>query len=446
MKVVTFSPDFLCLGKGKKSISEMEKSKMVDSGKPPRRGEEEEEQGGEAEGVPEVAAEEDETKLEQNDRTHQQRLCDFCSESMAILYCRADTAKLCFSCDREVHSGNPLFRKHNRSLLCDACDSSPASIFCSTESLVLCQNCDWNTHGLLSSLHDRRPLEEFSGCPSVIDFSSIFGFDNVGHKSLLPMVDQGDGGLLGSGFYGSVGGIVDELSDAFVWETPRVFSLDDLILSTDSSHNFQAIGNPPLPKNRNATCGQHKEDIQSQLCQLAKLEHCLNIDHGRFESLISVKTQVVEPITQHGNMGNMDARFEHDTEQIVSPGHKGGALQWHSNSCTTAGPEPIPFISLESHSGEGLLFHGKPTEVGDFGSHINCGFKEQTPHPVKEILQGPPKFAPRELTSQERDSVILRYKEKRKARRFDKHIRYESRKARAESRTRIRGRFAKVDQ
>ncbi|XP_043722213.1 zinc finger protein CONSTANS-LIKE 14-like isoform X2 [Telopea speciosissima] len=372
MKVVTFSPDFLCLGKGKKSISEMEKSKMVDSGKPPRRGEEEEEQGGEAEGVPEVAAEEDETKLEQNDRTHQQRLCDFCSESMAILYCRADTAKLCFSCDREVHSGNPLFRKHNRSLLCDACDSSPASIFCSTESLVLCQNCDWNTHGLLSSLHDRRPLEEFSGCPSVIDFSSIFGFDNVGHKSLLPMVDQGDGGLLGSGFYGSVGGIVDELSDAFVWETPRVFSLDDLILSTDSSHNFQAIGNPPLPK--------------------------------------------------------------------------GGALQWHSNSCTTAGPEPIPFISLESHSGEGLLFHGKPTEVGDFGSHINCGFKEQTPHPVKEILQGPPKFAPRELTSQERDSVILRYKEKRKARRFDKHIRYESRKARAESRTRIRGRFAKVDQ
>ena len=29
--------------------------------------------------------------------------------------------------------------------------------------------------------------------------------------------------------------------------------------------------------------------------------------------------------------------------------------------------------------------------------------------------------------------------------RYDKHVRYESRKARAESRTRIKGRFAKID-
>ncbi|XP_042475843.1 zinc finger protein CONSTANS-LIKE 13-like isoform X1 [Macadamia integrifolia] len=197
----------------------MERSEMADSEIPPRRGEEE--QGGDAEGVPVVAAEEEEKKLEQNDKTHQ-RLCDFCNESLAILYSRADTAKLCFSCDREVHLGNPLFRKHTRSLLCDCCDSKPASIFCSTENIVLCQNCDWETHGVLSSLHDRRPLEEFSGCPSVTDFSSIFGFDDVGDKSLLPMADQDDGGLVGSGFYASVGGVVDELSDAFVWETSPV--------------------------------------------------------------------------------------------------------------------------------------------------------------------------------------------------------------------------------
>ncbi|XP_042476997.1 zinc finger protein CONSTANS-LIKE 13-like isoform X2 [Macadamia integrifolia] len=347
----------------------MERSEMADSEIPPRRGEEE--QGGDAEGVPVVAAEEEEKKLEQNDKTHQ-RLCDFCNESLAILYCRADTAKLCFSCDREVHLGNPLFRKHTRSLLCDCCDSKPASIFCSTENIVLCQNCDWETHDVLSSLHDRRPLEEFSGCPSVTDFSSIFGFDDVGDKSLLPMADQDDGGLVGSGFYASVGGIVDELSDAFVWETSPVVSLDDLILSSNSSHNFQAIGNPPLPK--------------------------------------------------------------------------GGALQWHSNSCASAGPEPIPFISIESYAEEILLCHEKPTEFGGFGCHTNCCLKEQTQHPVvKESLQGPPKVTPRELTSQERDNVILRYKEKRKARRFDKRIRYESRKARAESRTRIRGRFAKLD-
>ncbi|XP_043710568.1 zinc finger protein CONSTANS-LIKE 13-like [Telopea speciosissima] len=471
---------------------------------------------------------EEETKLEQNDRTHQ-RICDFCGESLAILYCRADSAKLCFSCDHKVHSGNSLFRKHTRSLLCDVCDSSLASIFCSTESLVLCQTCDWDTHGQsLSSRHERRPFDGFSGCPSVTDFSSILGFENVGDKSFLPMEDQADGGgLVSSELYGSMGGIVDEISAAFSWETLPVVSLDDLILFTNSNHNFQATGNPPLPMNQNTTCGRHKEDILSQLHELAKLENCLNIDHAHVESLIRVEPQVAEPNIQPLNMDNMEARFEHDLEQIdkvsffpvwfclsafsgivslvvvcvplpyvllvwrlclvrnwnyitvgcsafsdqlilnhfhgvwcrmfhvtIDHGHQnveflliqGVALRWHSNSCKSAGPEPIPSSSLESYAEESLPFHQKPTEVGGSGCHINGGFKEQMKHPVvRESLQGLPTVAPHELSSQERDSMILRYKEKRKMRRFDKHIRYETRKARAESRTRIRGRFAKVD-
>uniref|UniRef100_A0A453I3V3 CCT domain-containing protein n=2 Tax=Aegilops tauschii TaxID=37682 RepID=A0A453I3V3_AEGTS len=46
----------------------------------------------------------------------------------------------------------------------------------------------------------------------------------------------------------------------------------------------------------------------------------------------------------------------------------------------------------------------------------------------------------------DRDIVISRYKEKRRTRRFDKQVRYESRKARADSRLRIKGRFAKANQ
>ncbi|KAJ4967883.1 hypothetical protein NE237_014584 [Protea cynaroides] len=418
---------------------------MADSAIPRRR--EEQEMMGDDEGILVVAGEEEEeTKLEQNDRTHK-RLCDYCGESLAILYCRADTAKLCFLCDHEVHSGNLLFKKHTRSQLCDACDSSPASIFCSTENLVLCQNCDWDTHGQsLSLLHDRRPLDGFSGCPSVTEFSSILGLEDIGDKSLLPMEEKADGSLVGSGIYGSMGGMLDELSDAFAWEAPPVVNLDDLILFSHSSHNFQATGNPPLPKNRNTTCGRHKEDILSQLRRLAKLEHCLKIDGGHVESLIRVEPQMEEPNIQYLNVDNLDAKFEHDHEQIVVPGYKGNAIRWHSNSCKSVCSEPVPFISLESHAEESLLFHEKPAEVGGSGCHNNGGFKEQMKHPVvRESLRGLPKFGPRELTGQERDSMISRYKEKRKTRRFDKHIRYESRKARAESRTRIRGRFAKVD-
>jgi hypothetical protein len=58
---------------------------------------------------------------------------------------------------------------------------------------------------------------------------------------------------------------------------------------------------------------------------------------------------------------------------------------------------------------------------------------------------GEPSIGPDGLTfAQARDSAILRYKEKKKTRRFDKKIRYESRKARADIRKRVKGRFVKL--
>ncbi|KAI4996526.1 hypothetical protein ZWY2020_051446 [Hordeum vulgare] len=47
-------------------------------------------------------------------------------------------------------------------------------------------------------------------------------------------------------------------------------------------------------------------------------------------------------------------------------------------------------------------------------------------------------------TMQEREAKVMMYREKRKRRRYDKQIRYESRKAYAELRPRVNGRFAKV--
>lgn len=46
----------------------------------------------------------------------------------------------------------------------------------------------------------------------------------------------------------------------------------------------------------------------------------------------------------------------------------------------------------------------------------------------------------------DRQARVMRYREKRKSRRFEKMIRYASRKAYAESRPRIKGRFAKRDE
>lgn len=49
-----------------------------------------------------------------------------------------------------------------------------------------------------------------------------------------------------------------------------------------------------------------------------------------------------------------------------------------------------------------------------------------------------------EGTTSEREARVMRYREKRKRRRFEKQIRYASRKAYADTRPRIRGRFAKT--
>ncbi|XP_047958731.1 uncharacterized protein LOC125204200 isoform X2 [Salvia hispanica] len=51
-----------------------------------------------------------------------------------------------------------------------------------------------------------------------------------------------------------------------------------------------------------------------------------------------------------------------------------------------------------------------------------------------------------ELLAKNRGNAMQRYKEKKKTRRYDKHIRYESRKARADTRKRVKGRVQVVNE
>jgi len=176
-----------------------------------------------------------------NPKPQQKRLCDYCNDTTALLYCRADSAKLCLSCDHEVHSTNQLFSKHTRSLLCDVCHTSPVSIFCETEHSVFCQNCDLERHSLSSfpSTHNRRPIEGFTGYPSGNELMEILGFEDLGLKQSMLFSEETDGFMRS--------GLDDGYSDLFVWDSTAV-SIDDFIMSSDSGPNLQALGVPPLPK------------------------------------------------------------------------------------------------------------------------------------------------------------------------------------------------------
>lgn len=60
-----------------------------------------------------------------------------------------------------------------------------------------------------------------------------------------------------------------------------------------------------------------------------------------------------------------------------------------------------------------------------------------------DLFSGPPIQIPSQLSPMDREARVLRYREKKKTRKFQKTIRYASRKAYAETRPRIKGRFAK---
>lgn len=362
--------------------------------------------------------------------------CDFCGEAKPLVYCRADAARLCLGCDRQVHAANSVSSRHPRSLLCDACRAAAAAIFCPSHRRLLCSNCDYDSHRAGGLVHqDRRPVESFSGCPTAAELVSLVGV-GIDEKSVVEGGDED----------GSDGWLVEE---GWMWATPPVFSLDDLIVPTTSCHGFQAIGIPPLPKNRNSTCGEHKEEIVQQLHELIKSEsHVIN-DYEDLEQVMKFQTPVPQQNLQPGNLGS---DVDHDGTCIVVPACEShdNKLRGKHNDCqeptdTSAAVFPHEHIT-EDPPVVNLLSVDETADIQANASNANAADPDTEHTLIRQNAPSLPLRSKHEFPFANRDSVLSRYKEKRKTRRYDKHVRYESRKIRADSRTRIKGRFAKANQ
>ncbi|XP_021727084.1 putative zinc finger protein At1g68190 isoform X2 [Chenopodium quinoa] len=105
-----------------------------------------------------------------------EKTCEFCGAPGPVVYCQADAALLCLSCDAKVHSANALFGRHSRSLLCDSCKENPASVRCLDHLMLLCQDCDSFLHKCFAH-HKKLMIGSFTGCPSVKQFAELWGFD-----------------------------------------------------------------------------------------------------------------------------------------------------------------------------------------------------------------------------------------------------------------------------
>lgn len=197
--------------------------------------------------------------------------CDFCSEQIAVLYCRADSAKLCLFCDQHVHSANLLSKKHLRSQICDNCSNEPVSVRCVTDNLVLCQECDWDAHGScsVSASHDRVPIEGFSGCPSALELASLWGFDLEDKK------------LNETSSFNDYWNACQDFEASWLYKTNGM-SVQDLMVPNEKGVFFNGDV-MSMSKRQNPSCGKLKQVIYKQLVQLMKRGFMVN-EHENLNS------------------------------------------------------------------------------------------------------------------------------------------------------------------
>ncbi|KAK6930761.1 CCT domain [Dillenia turbinata] len=457
-----------------------------------------------------------------NPRNGERVPCDFCNEQIAVLYCRADSAKLCLLCDQHVHSANALSRRHLRSQICDNCCSEPVSIRCSTDNIVLCQDCDWDAHGScsVSTSHDRTPLEGFSGCPSALELASLWGFHlddkNSQINSSIPNSSN---------------------PDPWIYKSQGV-TLQEIIVPNTMVH--EDYGMAKRLQSNGPHCGWQKQVIVKQLIELLKrdslaggggeilvpgtpiknawqgnvdsIEDLVNDGGGGgddddrlftanqllqqqtpFTSLLMLPTTHVDPTVNDGDLlwrstisdhptqiwdFNLGWTRGHEESSPLEVGYGATSVEFMIKSYSELIKEE-PFstknvlgdiygmnnsmacediMSFNNNSNNGPatsesnnLPLARSSSGSAFGKPKACigskdiNFMEQSIL-LRSETAGPAAAtkADIELLAKNRGDAMLRYKEKKKTRRYDKHIRYESRKARADTRKRVKGRFVKA--
>lgn len=378
--------------------------------------------------------------------------CDFCGEQRSIVYCRSDAASLCLSCDRNVHSANALSRRHSRTLVCERCNSQPAFVRCVEERMSLCQNCDWMGHTGLNTgpVHKRQPVNCYSGCPSAAELSEIWSFlldfpsvdDSTCEQGMgsMSITDNRPRDCQGSQGKKKVQNASLLMDKAMVWMESATPLLDPNL------HNVDQIAGPSCSTTPKVFLSEAKGPA---LCEDDGLYDGFDMDEidlsiENYEEFFGETHNNPEQLFDDGLFGTKDISGSNCPGAYAAEGSWGGRVNMpacsnvaSADSIMSCKTEPNMRFSQQAHPG--IPFSGLTgdSSAGDFQ---DCGASSIP-------ILGEPPWAPRgpeNSVSCSRSDAVLRYKEKKKARKFEKKVRYESRKARADVRRRVKGRFVKA--
>ncbi|GJY24319.1 zinc finger protein CONSTANS-LIKE 9-like protein [Tanacetum coccineum] len=372
--------------------------------------------------------------------------CDHCGEARSMVYCRSDAAYLCLSCDRLVHSANALSKRHSRTLVCDRCNSQPAVIRCIEEKVSLCQNCDWDGHNG-SSTHSRQTLNCYSGCPSAEELSSIWSFMSESNSVIDSSCERGMGSM----------SIADNR------QRPSTSNKNqDLIVSSETK-GLQSENNP------NVWMGPSSSRVDNRPPNV--VQDAGPVSHSGTKDLELFADD--DGFYVDFNMDEVDLSIE-NYEELFGVGHNdpehlfakdgidslfGGAESSYAakESSTGMGNPAQPACSNAASADSLISCKTEPTRYGR--QHSNISFSSLTGESTagdyqdcgasSMLLMAEPPWGPTgpdqsAMPIGNRSDAVLRYKEKKKMRKFDKRVRYATRKERADVRKRVKGRFVKA--
>ncbi|CAF2015217.1 unnamed protein product [Brassica oleracea] len=321
------------------------------------------------------------------------KLCDSCKSATAALYCRPDAAFLCLSCDSKVHAANKLASRHARVWMCEVCEQAPAHVTCKADAAALCVTCDRDIHSAnpLARRHERVPVTPF--------YDSVSDSDGSAKHAAVNFLDDC--------YFSDLDGNAsrEEEDEAASWLLPNPKTTTALAAAAE------------------AVPGDSPEMNTGQQYLFPDLD----LDYGTVDPKVE---------TQEQNSSGTDGvvPVENRTVKVAAVNENCYELDFTGGSKGfTYGYNSISHSQVSSSSLEvGVVPDGG--SVADI-SYPYGGAATSVTDP------GTQRAVP--LTAAEREARVMRYREKRKNRKFEKTIRYASRKAYAEMRPRIKGRFAK---
>ncbi|CAO2037384.1 unnamed protein product [Urochloa humidicola] len=310
------------------------------------------------------------------------RRCEACGGSPAATHCRScpgGGAYLCAACDAG----------HERVWVCEVCERAPAAVTCRADAAALCAACDADIHDAnpLARRHERVPVQPIGAAHAAADPLMFGAAAAVEENDAAGMVAAGAGG------------------GAKVVDAKLDFLFADVMVEPFLGQDFARFTHADSVVPNNVPGGAALDlDFAGGAAAAVKPSYssytAASLGHSGSSSEVGLVPDAI-----CGGGGSVT----------------GGVIELDFAQSKAA---YLPYAATPSHNVSSLDVGAVP-ERGDGGLVMAAG----------KVAAAAP--------AESREARLMRYREKRKNRRFEKTIRYASRKAYAESRPRVKGRFAK---